>query len=135
MDAAAKQKWLQMVREHASAVRREGAALHQELRPVFSPAAEQAGPPPAGVIADEADLIARAARLLELCSAVDPAVREAFSVSARPTTPSQIKSQEFWRALAGFQALAAQIERATLALAPQSPRTSQQESPPNVPPQ
>jgi DNA-directed RNA polymerase specialized sigma24 family protein len=137
MDAAAKQKWLQMVREHASAVRREGAALHQELRPVFSPAAEQVGPPPpAGVIGDEADLVARAARLLELCTAVDPAVRAAFSVSARPAPPSQIKSQEFWRALAGVQALAAQIERATLALAPQSPRTGQtgQEVPPKVPP-
>ncbi|HEY9284206.1 MAG TPA: hypothetical protein VIP46_12195, partial [Pyrinomonadaceae bacterium] len=138
MDAAAKQKWLRMVREHASAVRREGAALHQELRPVFSPAGEQAGPPPpAGPIADEADLIARSARLLELCSAVDPAVRAAFLVSARPAPPSQIKSQEFWRALAGVQVLAAQIERATLALAPQSPRTGRpgQEAPPKGTPQ
>lgn len=137
MDAAARQKWLRMVREHASAVRREGAALHQELRPVFSPAAEQVGPPPpAGAIADEADLLARATRLLELCSAVDPAVRAAFSVSARPAPLSQIKSQEFWRALAGAQALAAQIERATLALAPPSPRAGEtgQEPPPKAPP-
>lgn len=136
MDAAAKQKWLQMVREHASAVRREGAALHQELQPVFSPAT---GPPPsAAAIGDEADLMARAARLLELCSAVDPAVRAAFSVSARPAPPSQIKSQEFWRALAGLQALAAQIERATLALAPQSPRAGRpgrESPPPKAPPQ
>jgi DNA-directed RNA polymerase specialized sigma24 family protein len=135
LDAAAKQKWLRMAREHASAVRREGAALHQELQPVFSPAPEQ--PPSVGAIGDEADLVARSTRLLELCTAVDPAVRAAFSVSARPAPPSQIKSREFWRALAGVQALAAQIERATLALAPQSPRTSQpvQESPPKAPPQ
>ncbi|HEX8336895.1 MAG TPA: sigma-70 family RNA polymerase sigma factor [Pyrinomonadaceae bacterium] len=138
MDPAAKQKWLQMAREHASAVRREGAALHQELQPLFSPAAEQVGAPPsAGAIGDEADLIARAARLLELCSAVDPAVRAAFSVSARPSPPSQIKSREFWRSLAGVQALASQIERATHALAPQSPRTGRpgQEASPKAPPQ
>jgi DNA-directed RNA polymerase specialized sigma24 family protein len=136
LDAAAKQKWLRMAREHASAVRREGAALHQELRPVFSPA-EQVGPPPAGAIGDEADLIARATRLLELCAAVDPAVRAAFSVSTRPAPPSQIKSQEFWRALAGVQALAAQIERATLALAPQPPRAggAGREEPPEAGPQ
>lgn len=135
MDAAAKQKWLQMAREHASAVRRESAALHQELQPVFSPASEP--PPPAGAIGDEADLLARATRLLELCSAVDPAVRAAFSVSARPAPPSPIKSREFWRALAGGEALAARIERATLALAPQSPRTGGpgEEAPPKAPPQ
>jgi hypothetical protein len=110
LDAASRLKWLSMVREHAEAVRRETAALRQQLQPVYQPdraAAHDggAGAPAAEGVADSV------ARLLEMCSTVDAVTSAAFTVSAGTSAPAEVRSARYWRALLGAEALAEQLRR------------------------
>jgi RNA polymerase sigma factor (sigma-70 family) len=110
LDAASKLKLLSMVREHADAVRREAAALRQQLQPVFPP--ERAVPPGGGTGAPAAEGVAGSvARLLEMCSTVDAMTSAAFTVSAGSPAPAEVRSARYWRALLGAEALAEQLRR------------------------
>lgn len=110
LDAASKLKWLSMVREHADAVRRETAALRQQLRPVFPP--DRAAPPGVGSGAPAPEgVAASAARLLEMCSTVDALTSAAFTVSAGSSAPAEVGSARYWRALLGAEMLAEQLRR------------------------
>jgi hypothetical protein len=110
LDAASKLTWLSMVREHADAVRRETAALRQQLQPVFPPAraAPHGGSPAAP---DAGGLAGGAARLLEMCSTVDAMTGAAFTVSAGSSAPAEVRSARYWRALLGAEMLAEQLRR------------------------
>jgi hypothetical protein len=121
LDARARAKWLSLLRDHASAVRVETAALWRELHLVFDPGG---APVPAEIgPASEADFAASAGRLLAMCSSFDPVIRSAFTVSAERRAASGIRSPQFWRALRGAEALADEIRRAAerLAGAPGAP--------------
>lgn len=104
----ARAKWVSMVREHAGAYRREVAALRTHLSSVFD--SQGAGAQGAG--ANDAALNQAAERLLQLSYAQDGAVRSAFTISEGGGTAAAIKSQQFWRALAASERLAAEIEQA-----------------------
>ena len=109
LDAASKLKWLSMLREHAEAVRRETAALRQQLQPVFPP---ERAVPPGGPFAPAAEGVAgSAARLLEMCSTVDAVTSAAFTVSSGSSAPAEVRSVRYWRALLGAEALAEQLRR------------------------
>jgi hypothetical protein len=110
LDSASKLKWLSMVREHADAVRREAAALRQQLQPVFPP--ERAVPPGVSPVAPDAEGLADGvARLLEMCSTVDAMTSAAFTVSAGSSDPTEVRSARYWRALLGAETLAEQLRR------------------------
>lgn len=104
LDADARAKWVSMVREHASAYRREVAALRAQLAPVFG--AQGGGGEGAGSPGQAAE------RLLQLSYAHDGAVRSAFTISEGGGTAGAIKSQQFWRQLSASERLAAEIEQA-----------------------
>ncbi|HEX8920347.1 MAG TPA: RNA polymerase sigma factor [Pyrinomonadaceae bacterium] len=105
LSAEARSKWLAMIREHAVAYQREGAALRQELRPIFNVAADA---PFESVT--EATLGQAADRLLQLSYANDETVRSAFTISADGRTAEAIKSAQFWRSLIAAEKLAAAIQ-------------------------
>jgi RNA polymerase sigma factor (sigma-70 family) len=110
LDMASKLKWLSMMREHADAVRREAAALRRQLQPVFPP--DRAVPPGGSPGAPAAEGVAGgAARLLEMCSTVDAMTGAAFTVSAGPSAPAEVRSARYWRALLGAEMLAEQLRR------------------------
>jgi hypothetical protein len=88
-------KWLAMVRQHSATIRRETAALRQQLRPVFGSHENSYN----SVLAlEDPDLKASARRLLDACTTIDAMVRSAFSLSTGPSA-SEIKSSRFWDAL------------------------------------
>jgi RNA polymerase sigma factor (sigma-70 family) len=108
LPADARAKWLSMVREHATAYRREVAALRAQLTEVFSDGGAGAGDEQVG---DDGAAQA-AARLLRLSYAQDGAVRSAFTISEGAGSSASIKSQQFWRTLASAERLASEIEKA-----------------------
>jgi RNA polymerase sigma factor (sigma-70 family) len=110
LDEGARLKWLSMIRGHAEDVRREAAALGEELRPVFAPAAAGGV---GGAPVEVAGLAEAAEQLLSLCSEVDSAVRPAFAVSNGGASSAALKSPRFWRALRGAESLAERIARGT----------------------
>lgn len=110
LDTASRLKWLSMVREHAEAVRRETAALRQQLQPVFPPG--RAVPPGGGTGVPAAEGVAGSvATLLEMCSTVDAMTSAAFTVSAGTSAPAEVRSARYWRALLGAEMLAEQLRR------------------------
>ena len=99
-------KWLNMIREHALAYKREVATLKQELRAVFGGSGEGASE-----AVSEANVAEAAERLLQLSYANDETLRSAFTISADSQTAAAIKSGQFWRSLAETEKLAEAIQR------------------------
>lgn len=129
LDRASKIKWLSMVREHADAVRRETAALRQQLQPVFPP--DRGGSPVISPGAPAAEGVAGSvARLLGMCTTVDAITGAAFTVSAGSSAPAEVRSARYWRALLGAEMLAEQLRR----YAQESSRSADNERRENVQP-
>ncbi len=104
----AREKWLAMVREHASAYAREMAILREELRPIFF-AGASAGAGDETTIATDADLDVAVEKLHKLALANNEAVRFAFTISPRSSAVA-LKSS-FWTLSASAERLAQRIER------------------------
>ncbi len=114
LEAETRAKWLAMIREHAWALEQEITGLRRELEPIFftaAPPAEATAEEHAeGEITDEAALTRAVARLFELTSAHNQAVRLAFAISSAPlSTAPDVKSPQFRRSLRGAERLAAKI--------------------------
>jgi hypothetical protein len=108
LDPQARERWLALVREHASAIQREDSMLRAELQPIFQAAsagAKTAEP----YLNSDAALIQSIQHLFDLCVANDSTVRAAFTVSADSTKGAAIKSPQFWNSLAENEHLAAKI--------------------------
>jgi dihydroorotase-like cyclic amidohydrolase len=104
----ARDKWLEMLHEHAGAFQRETAALRQEIKPVFFAGAstpEVEG----GAINSDADLARAIERLHKLTLSNNEAVRSAFTTSSQSSSVA-IKSTAFWQALFKAEELAKKIQ-------------------------
>ncbi len=110
LDPQARERWLGLVRAHASAIQREDSMLRAELQPIFQTTS-------AGAKTGELDLNSDAAliqsiqHLFDLCVANDSTVRAAFTVSADSSSGAAVKAPQFWHALADAEKLAARISR------------------------
>jgi hypothetical protein len=104
----AREKWLDMLHEHATAFTRETAALRQEIQPVFFPAAP--APPGKGdAIKSDAELARAIERLHKLALSNNEAVRSAFTTSSHSSAVA-VKSAAFWQALFKAEELAKKIQ-------------------------
>jgi len=108
LNPEAREKWLDLIRAHARACEQEVKGLRQELQPVFPTHSADEGSEEAG-LANDADLIRAAGRLLDLMSANDRAVRSAFTISTGTDPALALKTPQFWRGLRGAEKLAARI--------------------------
>ncbi|HET6891219.1 MAG TPA: sigma-70 family RNA polymerase sigma factor [Pyrinomonadaceae bacterium] len=104
----ARSKWLQMVREHASAFEREAVTLRHELQPLFSSSIDSAQTAQAE-ISNDADLAHVAERIHKLALENNDAIRSAFTISSQSSSVA-IKSPQFWRGLINACALAARLK-------------------------
>ncbi|HEX8163549.1 MAG TPA: sigma-70 family RNA polymerase sigma factor [Pyrinomonadaceae bacterium] len=112
MSPEARDKWLALIRSHASAFGRVIASLRQDLHSTFSPASainrESGGPE----ITNDADLVRAVHNLVDLATASDQMIRSAFSISTSDSGTAAIKSPQFWRSMESSEALAARIRSA-----------------------
>jgi RNA polymerase sigma factor (sigma-70 family) len=104
----ARSKWLRMLREHATALERECAALLQDIQPILfsgspSVAAEEIA------IAGDADLARAVERVHKLALANNDAIRAAFTISSQSS--KAVKSLQFRRSLASAENLASRIKQ------------------------
>jgi RNA polymerase sigma factor (sigma-70 family) len=104
----AREKWLDMLHEHAAAYARETAALRQEIQPVFFPGAS-APPSEGGAINSDAELAHAIERLHKLSLSNNEAVRSAFTTSSH-SSAAAVKSTAFWQALFKAEELAKKIQ-------------------------
>jgi RNA polymerase sigma factor (sigma-70 family) len=104
----AREKWLDMLHEHATAFARETAALRQEIQPVFFPDASVPGGE-GGVITSDAELARAIERLHKLALSNNEALRSAFTTSSRSSAVA-VKSAAFWQALFKAEELAKKIQ-------------------------
>src|SRR5690349_12679369 len=104
----AREKWLDMLHEHATAFARETAALRQEIQPVFFPSAPAAGSE-GGEINSDAELALAIERLHKLALSNNEAVRSAFTTSKESSSVA-VKSAAFWHALFKAEELAKKIQ-------------------------
>lgn len=114
LDAEAREAWSTLIRTHATAFQREIAAVQQELRPIFTPAAPPEGDwsPREEARDDVPDLTQVAQDLIGLDRARDEAIRSAFAVSATGPGVSAVQADEFWQLLRNSQRAARAIEHA-----------------------
>jgi len=106
-------KFLELVRNHAEALRREIASLRGELQPIFFnqiPTAERADVE----ISSNASLPLSVERLSKLVLASDEAVRSAFASSTGTATGQLVKSSKFQTELATSEKLAERIQQAAM---------------------
>jgi len=104
----AREKWLDMLHEHATTFSRETAALRQEVQPVFFPSAS-APPSEGGVINSDAELARAIERLHKLALSNNEAVRAAFTTSSH-SSAVVVRSAAFWQALFKAEELAKKIQ-------------------------
>ncbi len=104
----AREKWLDMLHEHATAFARETAALRQEIQAVFFPGASVPGSE-GGVINSDAELARAIERLHKLALSNNEAVRSAFTTSSHSSAVA-VKSAAFWQALFKAEELAKKIQ-------------------------
>ncbi|HJT30256.1 MAG TPA: RNA polymerase sigma factor [Pyrinomonadaceae bacterium] len=104
----AREKWLDMLHEHATAFARETAVLRQEIQPVFFPSASAPGSE-GGVISSDADLARAIERLHKLALSNNEAVRSAFTTSSQSSAIA-VKSSAFWQALFKAEGIAKRIQ-------------------------
>ena len=108
LDPQARERWLALVREHASAIQREDSMLRAELQPIFQTTSAGSKTSDSDLNGDAA-LIQSIQHLFDLCVANDSTVRAAFTVSADSSRGAAIKSQQFWNSIADAERLAARI--------------------------
>ena len=104
----AREKWLDMLHDHATALARETAALRQEIQPVFFPGAPAVGSE-GSVINSDAELARAIERLHKLALSNNEAVRAAFMTSSHSSAVA-VKSAAFWQALFKAEELAKKIQ-------------------------
>jgi len=104
----AREKWLDMLHEHATAFARETAALRQEIQPVFFPGASTPGTE-GGAISTDAELARVIERLHKLALSNNEAVRSAFTTSSHSSAVA-VQSAAFWQALFKAEELAKKIQ-------------------------
>ena len=104
----AREKWLDMLHEHAAAFARETATLRQEIQPVFFPGALAPGSE-GGAINSDAELTRAIERLHKLGLSNNEAVRSAFTTSAH-SSAAAVKSAAFLQALFKAEELAKKIQ-------------------------
>jgi hypothetical protein len=104
----ARDKWQQMIREHAQNYEREAGVLRRELKAIFpdTPTLDAESSVYRG------DAAKAAAKLLQLSYAQDDAVRSAFTVSIDNRTTAALKAHGFWRSLSTAEKLSASIREA-----------------------
>jgi RNA polymerase sigma factor (sigma-70 family) len=110
LSAEARAKWLRMIREHAQGFQQETEQLRLELQPIFFRSGASSGPKDEMEISNESDFIRALARLAEVASANDEAMRSAFTISAGSGAFSIIKTTQFSRSVASAEKLAARIQ-------------------------
>ena len=104
----AREKWLDMLHEHATAFARETAALRQEIQPVFFPGASAPGTE-GGAISTDAELARVIERLHKLALSNNEAVRSAFTTSSHSSAVA-VQSAAFWQALFKAEELAKKVQ-------------------------
>jgi len=105
----AKLKRLAIIREQASAFNQATEQLRAELQPVFFQASLSSGRADEIEINSEADMMRAIARLIDLASANDEAIRSAFTLSSGAATTAIIKTTRFWLSLRSAAQLGAKI--------------------------
>ena len=108
----AKARWFSLLKSHAEALRRETAALRDDLAPVFN--VEGSGGKSGGIeISTETDLAAAIDHAYQLASSIDETVRSAFSASTSDAAPATLlKSPNFRFSMAATEQIAARIRQA-----------------------
>lgn len=105
----ARDKWLAMLREHASGFEQQTAQLRGDIQPVFF-----SGVPVTAVnefpMQNDADLARAVDQLHKLALANNAAIRAGLAISSQ-SSASGIRSRQFWSSLMNAEALAAQIKR------------------------
>lgn len=105
----ARSKWLSMIHQHAQVLEHEIANLRAELNPVFPGVSSiDAGDEPSVGTTDQ-ELQQAIARLFELCSGQEQAIRSAFAVARTSSGASVVRSAQFWRSLHTAEKLAMKI--------------------------
>ena len=104
----AREKWLDMLHEHAAAFARETAALRQEIQPVFFPGASAPGSE-GDAISSDADLARAIDRLHKLALSNNEAVRSAFTTSSHSSAVA-VQSTAFWQTLFKAEELAKKVQ-------------------------
>jgi len=104
----AREKWLAMLREHASAFELQTGQLRAEIQPVFFPgitgtAAKEVS------IQNDGELARAVEELHRLALANNAAVRAGLTISSQ-SSATAIRSRQFWISLINAEALAAQIK-------------------------
>jgi hypothetical protein len=105
----AREKWLRMVREHATALSRENSALRGQIQPIFFPEAQIQADDEASIQSD-ADLARAAERLHQLAISNNGAVRSAFTIS-RQSSAARVKANAFLQSLLRVEALAERVRQ------------------------
>lgn len=111
-EGEAAQEWRSLVNRHAETVHQQIQALQQQLAPVFRTAS-------APRVSDDSkapgsdDLRAGTDRLLDLVTATDHALWQAFSRSSTDTDQHQLTDPKFWLMLEEEDSLAADLMRRT----------------------
>lgn len=107
----ARSKWLSMIHQHAQVLEHELATLRAELNPVFPgvSATDTGDETPVG--SSDQELQQAIARLFELCSRQEQAIRSAFAVAPSSSGASVVRSAQFWRSLRTAEKLAARMSR------------------------
>jgi len=109
LNAEARDKWLSLIRAHATAFEQETRSLRQELQPVFFPSLSTSEVPSMGEISDDASLARAVERLFETGNANDRAISSAFAISTQGGGSVAVRSSEFFQSLASAEFLAQKI--------------------------
>ena len=105
----ARVKWIRMLREHATALSIENAALRGRIQPIFFPGSTALTSDEA-LIQSDADLARAVDRLHQLALSNNAAVRGAFTISTESSAVA-VKSNAFWQALLRVEKLAERIKQ------------------------
>jgi hypothetical protein len=109
LDPEARAKWLALIKQHAGGLAQQNESMRRELSPVFSVGG--AGEGEGIAIKSDDDLVRAIERLLEVCSANDRVIRQAFAITPDGSRDSTIKTVQFWRSLRNAESLAHGISR------------------------
>jgi RNA polymerase sigma factor (sigma-70 family) len=105
----ARDKWLEMLHEHATAFYQETAALRHEIQPVFFPGAV-APLTDEVLIRSDSDLGRAVEKLHQLALGNNEAVRSALTTSSQSSAVA-VRSAAFWQALFRAEQLARKIQQ------------------------
>lgn len=106
LDQEAAESWRGIVTRHAGNVQKKVQALQQQLLPVFGASAR---PLQGSKSHDHQDFLEETHRLLELATATDQALWQAFSAPSSDSTQGQLTDPKFWLMLEEEDSLAAHL--------------------------